>query len=52
MRVVKHWTGWPERWWMPYPWKHSRSGWMGLWATWWCWRCPCSLWGLWAKWYL
>jgi len=32
----------PERWWMPHPWKHSRSGWMGLWATWSSWRCPYS----------
>ena len=22
----------PERWWMPHPWTHSRSGWTGLWA--------------------
>ena len=21
-----------ERWWVPHPWRHSRSGWMGLWA--------------------
>ena len=30
-----------------HPWKHSRSGWMGLWATWSCWRCPYSLQGMW-----
>ena len=22
--------GWPERWWKPHPWGHSRSGWPGL----------------------
>jgi len=35
---------------MPYPWKHSRPSWMGLWATWSSWRCPCSLQGIWARW--
>ena len=35
---------------MPHPWKHSRSGWMGLWATWSSWRCPCSLQGVRARW--
>ncbi|KAK4811910.1 hypothetical protein QYF61_017434 [Mycteria americana] len=30
MRVVKHWHRHPERWEMPHPWKHSRSGWTGL----------------------
>ena len=24
-------TGCAERWWMPRPWRHSRSGWTGLW---------------------
>jgi len=38
----------PERWSMPHPWKHSRSGWMGLWATSLSWRCPCSLQGSWT----
>jgi len=23
-------TGCPERWWMPYPWRHPRLGWKGL----------------------
>ena len=23
-------TGCPQMWWMPHPWRHSRSGWMGL----------------------
>jgi len=36
-------TGCPERWWMPHPWKHSSSGWMGLWATWSSGGCPCWL---------
>lgn len=25
----------------PHPWKHSSSGWMGLWATWSSGMCPC-----------
>ena len=40
----------PERWWMPHPWKHPRSGWMGLRATWSRCRCPCSLQGRWTRW--
>ena len=43
-------TGCPEEWSMPHPWKHSRSGWMGLWATWCSWRCPCSWQGDWMRW--
>jgi len=40
-------TGCPEGWWMPCPWRHSRSGWRGLWATEsWCW----SLQGCWTRW--
>ena len=35
---------------MLHPWKHSRLGWTGLWATWSSWRCPCSLQGGWARW--
>ena len=31
----------PARLWMTLPWKHSRPGWMGLWATWSRGRCPC-----------
>ena len=38
-----------ERWWMSHPWKHSRSGWTGLWATWRSRRCPCSLQGGWTR---
>ena len=34
---------------MPHPWKHSRSGWTGLWTTWPRWRCPCSLQGHWTR---
>jgi len=30
VRVVRHWTRFPEKLWMPPPWKHSRPGWMGL----------------------
>lgn len=37
-----------QRWWMPYPYKHSRSGSTGLWATWSGWRCPGSLKGGWT----
>ena len=35
---------------MPHSWKHSRSGWTGLWATWSGWRCPCLLQGGWTRW--
>ena len=35
-----------------HPWKHSRSGWMGLWKTWLSWRCPYSLQGGWTRWSL
>ena len=35
---------------MPHAWKHSRSGWTGLWATWSGWRCPYSLQGSWTRW--
>ena len=35
---------------MPQPWKRSRSGWTGLWATCWSWRCPCLLQGGWTRW--
>ena len=30
VRVVKHGTDCPETLWMPFPWKHSRPGWMEL----------------------
>ena len=43
-------TGCPERALMPHPWKHSRSGWMRLWATWSDWRCPCSFQAGWTRW--
>ena len=32
------------------PWRHSRSGWTGLWAPWSSCRCPCSLQGRWTRW--
>jgi len=42
-------TGCPVRLWMPPPWKHSRPGWMGLWATWSSGRCPCLKQGGWNQ---
>jgi len=41
-RVVKHRHKLPGEGEMPHPWRHSRSGWMGLWAIWSGWRCSCS----------
>ena len=38
-----YWNVLPKRRWMACPWRHSRSGWMGLWATWYSCRCPHSL---------
>ena len=39
----------PERWWMHDPWKHSRSGWMRLWAP--VWDVDvCSLQRSWTRW--
>jgi len=35
---------------MPCPWWHSRSGWMGHWATWPSCRRSCSLQGSWTRW--
>ena len=35
---------------MPHPWKNSRPGWTGLWATWSGWRYPCSLQEGWTRW--
>lgn len=32
--------GCPERWWIPHPRKHPRSGWFGHYKTWSSWRCP------------
>jgi len=40
-------TGCPRRLWMPHPWRHSRPGWMWLWAAWSAgWR-PCTWQGGW-----
>jgi len=39
--VVKHWKRLPSEAVDAPPWKHSRPGWMGLWATWSRGRCPC-----------
>jgi len=36
-------TGCSKRWWKPNPWRHSRSGWMWLWATWSSCRCLWSM---------
>ena len=33
-RVEHTGTGCPRRLWMPHPWRHSRPGWMWLWAAW------------------
>jgi len=43
-------TGCPERCWMPHPWRHSHSGWMGPWPTWCSCRCACSVQGSWTRW--
>ena len=37
----------PENLWMAHPWKCSRPGWMGLWATWSSGGCPCPWQGVW-----
>ena len=41
-RVVTHWTGCPSRLWMPHPCRHSRPGWMWLWAAWSAGWWPCT----------
>ena len=41
-------TGCPEKLWMFPPWKCSRPGWTGLWATWASGRCPCPWQGCWS----
>jgi len=50
---VTHWTGCPRRLWVPHPCRHSRPGWMWLWAAWSAgWR-PCTQQGVgtgWALW--
>ena len=33
VKVVTHRTGCPRRLWMPHPCRHSRPGWMWLWAA-------------------
>jgi len=43
MRVVRHWKRFPRDAADAPPWKCSRPGWMGLWATWSSGRCPCPL---------
>ena len=34
LRVLKHWKSCPRRLRMPHPWRHSRPGWLWLWAAW------------------
>ena len=48
--ITQWWTRWVEMWWMACLWRHSRSGWMGLWAILSSCRCPCSLQGSWIRW--
>lgn len=52
VRVIQHWHRLPRAVVDPHPWKHSVSGWMGLWATCFGQRCPCSLQGHWTGWAL
>jgi len=40
-----------EMWWMSHTWRHSVSGWTGLWVTWSRFRCPCSSQRSWTKWH-
>jgi len=46
MRVMKHWNRFPGEVVDTSSLEHSRSGWMGLWATWSSRRSPCSLRGV------
>lgn len=39
----------PEKMWMPHPWKGSKPGWMGLWASWFSGRCPYPWHGGWKE---
>lgn len=45
-------TGCPAVLWMPHYWKHSRLGWMGLWAIWYGESSPCPQQGGWTRWSL
>ena len=40
MWVRRHWNRLPHQLWMSHFWKCSKSGWLGLWATWSRERCP------------
>jgi len=51
-KSLSHVTVATEKLWMPHPWKCSRPGWMGLWATWSAERCPCSWQGFGTGWSL
>ena len=33
-KVVTHWNRLPKEVVVPHPWRHSRPGWMWLWAAW------------------
>ena len=46
------WTGCPERLWMPHPHRHSRPGWMWLWAAWSSGWWPCTWQGVETRWSL
>ena len=51
-RVVMHRTGCPRRLWMPHPCRHSRPGWMWLWAAWAAGWWPCTQQGVETRWSL
>jgi len=45
-------TGCPRRLWMPHSWRHSRPGWMWLWAAWSGGWWPCAWQGVETRWAL
>lgn len=50
--LVKCCSCWPEMWWRPHPWRHSRPNLMEPWAMQSSWRCSWSLQGSWIRWSL